>query len=949
MYFSFGNENKVFTTPAQSTPNTTINAKQLIEIIKSEAPPELAKLRQILKHGFDNGIDAKTLKKRIKPYKNNLPYFLPSGTCPKHHNDKTLKYNGVIQIDIDIKERDGNIKILPYREKLQQFEFVVFVATSPSSYGIKALIKTNNFNKEHHKIVSKAIIEKLSFDLQLDTKYFDVLGASQPCFIPYDTDVYFNKNASSIDALNIVLAHEKSKMQKQIEALQRQKARSTTSHRSTASHTSKFKNDIDILEYLTNEIEANNLDLTNTFSKWCAVAFSCASVGNSALSYFHRIAKCNPSYDANENDKLFADALKNGKAHQHLGYLINECKNENINLAPIFEAEAPRAEAPRAEAVLRKIELSTNEYLSGAISEKSFSIGANILHGGCGIGKTYFVANSFERVVIISRNVTTLQNYAKYGFVRFTLKAAEKSTNFNENTRITVTFKSLKYLLNGIDVKQFVFVFDEAHLLNEAFSKVSAETKYCYDVIKKLCVTNKVILMSANEIEYNASLQIKKHFSVTKPSIKKTAKVFYNSNHFHVLKSIKTALKAQKQVLIYTNRKEHGHEISEFLKLHLNDATLTFFDSTQHGKMDLENLFCDVTVTTSALTTGKDVMNENVCCIFYDVAENVSFLPSRSSIVQFLGRVRNYENANFEVHFRTKPNENYGTYSYFNLRNNLLKLARLTAKCCYDDISFFIENKNGLVQKNGTKYEINYFKIDENISRSISLHTILNISRFRKFMAVHSYHTTFEVLKDIEAEPCAEVEKISKTELYFNDIEAIENNDITKHHFVTNAKKRFDVLRKLSFSHDAALTLLRRYDTKSKWLIFTNLIAAEARLQNPNDVLFFELFNEVLNVTKTHLLSKIIIDKLSQISTKHEFELARIIKMCAEPNAHQPIQTRSIFKHLRNYYEFDVKQVNKHRYYKICNTSFLSLLENKQRVKFSTLKELKNVCEIIDQ
>ena len=943
--FSYSNENRVHTSPERSTPNTTINTKQLIEIIKSEAPPELRKLRQILRNGVENGVDFKSLKKRIKPYKNNLPYFLPSGTCPKHHNDKTLEYNGVIQIDIDIKEKNGDTKILPYREKLKQFDHIIFVATSPSAYGVKALIRTNNFDKKYHKIVSKAIIENLSKSLQLDTKYFDVLGASQPCFVPYDSGVYYNENASFFDVLNIIIEHEKSELRKQVAKLQRVKTRSTTSHRSTTSQPSKLKSDIEILEYLTAEIERNRIDLTATFKKWCAVAFSCASVGNSGLTYFHRIAKMNSSYDPNENDRLFADAMKNGKSHQHIGYLINECKSANIDLSSIFEA---RAEATSAEAVLREITLKRTEHLSDVLSKNDFVNGANILLGGTGIGKTYFVANSFERVIIISRNVTTLQNYAKYGFVRFTLKSAEKSSSFHENKLITVTYKSLKYLLNGIDTKQFVFVFDEAHLLNEAFSKVSAETKYCYDAIKKLCVTNKVILMSANDIEYNASLQIKKRFHVTKPSVKKAAEVFYNSNHFRVLNTIKTALKAQKQVLIYTNRKEHGHEVSEYLKLHLNDATLTFFDSTQHGKIELENLFCDVTVTTSALTTGKDIMNKNMCCIFYDLSENLSFLPSRSSIVQFFGRIRNYENASFEIHFRTKPNENFGVYSYFNLRNNLLNLARLTAKCCYDDISFFIENKNGLVQKNGTKYEINYFKIDENISRSISLHTILNISRFRKFMAVHSYHTTFEVLKDIEAEPSAEVEKKSKIEIYHNDIEAIERHEIETHNFASSAKKRFKLLRHLTFSHDTALTLLRRYDTKSKWLQFVNLISVEARLENISDTEFYAFFHEVLNVTKSHLLAKRIIFDLSQIDTKHEFELARIVKKCAEPNAHQPVKTRSIFKHLRNYYEFDIKKINDRRYYKFCRTSFFELLENKQRVKFSTLKELKSLCEVIE-
>ena len=942
LQFSYGHTNKVYSSPSQSTHNKTLTLSQLISHIKSEPPKAISKIRKIVKYGFENGTDAKDIKKAIKIHKNSLDWILLSGTCPIHHNNDTLSYNGVIQIDIDFKFLHGDTKALDVKERLKAFDFVMFAAISPSAHGVKAAIHTDNNNKEHHKKVTDAIIFKLSRELNIEKEYFDTLGASQPCFVPYDADVYYNENYTTFDTLSAVVEFEQSKMNSRVAPMQRKKVTTCTD----ATTLTNLKLDTDVLEYLVSEIENNRIDLTDTFQNWCAIAFSVASIGSRGAKYFHRIARMNSSYDEIENEKLFADALKTGKAHQNIGHLINECKNANIDITPIFEK---RHEALQDIEKNIRLTLSHGEYLATKISVTDFQTGTHILYGGTGIGKTYFAAHSFERVVVVSRNVTTLENYSQYGFKQF-LKSDEKS-NFadistTDGKRITVTYKSFRHLLDVIDTSQYVFFFDEAHLLNESFSKVESETRFCYDAVKHLSEKHIVILMSANVIYYNADITIRKVFHVRKVNIEKKVNVFYNSNLNALTNSIKTAHRHGKRVLVYTNRKEHGHTISEHLKEHLHSLSLFFFDSDKHGHTDLQNLRHDVTLTTSALVTGKDVNNENMCVIFYDLSDTINTMPSRASVVQFLGRVRKYETAQYEIHFEYKEHSAFGTYSLFNIRNNRMKAARLTLECSYDDISFFVENKHGYVKRNGDGYEIDYFNIDKSIQRAVSLHTLLNSERLSEYLKAHHYTANISTLKDVEP-ILADVEKVNKKELYEKELDAIETDTAHEYDIKTNVLNRYNVLRKCTFSHTDAISILRNYYSKSDWLMFVNLLAVEKRLTNRDTDGFHDMYHDVLSLTPSHKTAKYIIRSLAKTRTVFTFELARIVKSTRELDFDNKYHARNLFAQLKHYYEIETAR-NKHtRTYKLCETHFLSLTANSDAVTFSRLTDLKKVCEIM--
>lgn len=940
-FFSYGGKNKVYTSPSQSTPNETISIEQLIAKIKSDPPVALLKVREITKQSFDAGVSSKYIKNEIKPFKNSLDWCLLSGTCPKHHNNETLQYNGVIQIDIDFKFAHGDTKAHETKERLKAFDFVMFAAISPSGFGVKAAIQTDNFNKEHHKKVCDAVMLKLSKELEIDLKYFDSLGASQPCFIPYDTDVYYTSNFATFDTLSAVVEFERNKAEHTIATVQRNAPKRHT----PLQISNVLKRDDDILEYLTTQIEKQRIDLTNTFQKWCAIAFSVASIGNRGLQYFHRIARMNETYDEHENDKLFADALRTGKAHTNIGHLINECKAANIDLQPIFETSEPKQQIDK----LVNISLKEHEYLSTKISVSDFTTGLHVVTAGTGTGKSFFVANSFENVVIVSRNVTTLENYEQYGFAQF-LKRDEKNgfadISAGEHRKITVTYKSFKYLLKTIDASKFVFVFDESHLLNESFSKVESETRFCYNSLKGLSETNIVILLSANVLYLNDDVTIRKQYNVTKHGIEKKVEVYYNSNLPRLLHSIKAALADGKKVLVYTNRKEHGHTVSEYLKDNLHGNTIFFFDSSRHGQTDLQNLQYDVTITTSALVTGKDVNNENLCVIFYDLSKQISDLPSRSSLVQFLGRARKYKSAAYQIHFELKENTAFGTYSLFNLRNNALKIARLTCECSYDDISFFVENKHGFATRNEHGFAIDYFSIDKFLQRAVSRHTLLNSSRLKEYLKQHNYTADVEMLAD--AEPIeTTADATDKKALFLRELDTIKQDTAHDFELVTNAPTRYHHLRKCGFSHENTVAILEKYVSKNDWLMFVNLLAVEIRLQQKDIDGFFDMYHDILTITPTHKKAKFIAKMLSHTRTVYSFELARIVKSTRTIDFSNKYHIRKLLNDLKQYYLIDTIRTMHERTYKLNASQFLKVCESVSAVDFERLSAMRFSAELM--
>jgi VirE N-terminal domain len=198
------------TKVSEALPNVQIDTHFLERLITGEAPKakdECARLAKLYYEGGDASFN--TLSNNEK---NKLPYFLPSGFCPIHHNDATLDYNGCVQIDIDFKFQDGDVKAIEIKNQLALWmqngflSHLVFVAISPRLYGVKALVFTDNQNKEYHKSLVQVLKTELSNLLNIDSKQIDNLSLSQPCFVPFDKTAFFNHNPTPYNYQHVEFA-----------------------------------------------------------------------------------------------------------------------------------------------------------------------------------------------------------------------------------------------------------------------------------------------------------------------------------------------------------------------------------------------------------------------------------------------------------------------------------------------------------------------------------------------------------------------------------------------------------------------------------------------------------------------------------------------------------------------------------------------------------------------
>lgn len=591
-----------------------------------------------------------------------------------------------------------------------------------------------------------------------------------------------------------------------------------------------------------------------------------------------------------------------------------------------------------------RYELKPNEHINDVLSKVKFENGLHLVTGGTGSGKTYFVANNPEKVLIVSRNITTLENYEKYGFKRQVFNKASQDDSgllTPEFNKLTVTYKSFRNYLNTVNLDGFTIVFDEAHLLNEAFSAVRSETMYCYYAIPELVKTNPVLLLSANEIYLNIeNLKFKSRYYFNKPTVKRSVSISYNSDIDDLIHKIKQCLNKGQKVLIYTNRTESKY-ISEAIRKYLSlNYSIQFFDSSKHGQVELENLTSDITVTTSALVTGKDVMNQNLSVIFYAMDRDVS----RSTFIQFFGRARHYKTASFYLLFAFSPNsEKYGKYSIHSLFRNACTIADATIQASINDLSFLRENKDRFVRKISDGLVRDYFTIDTYIQKIVSINTVMNESKLVEFMNSHNYSAKVEILTKAQKQQVT-TESVKPLKLYDLELNEIDNNNERNIEFLTNVYERFSSLFQVGFDRQTSLDFCNTYKSKNKYRQFLERLIVECSL--PDDNHFRQLYFRILTVTSEFITSDELVVKLKsvEIGSGKFTELGRIIAKIQRTESVDIKTLRQVLSSLRSYYEIESKRImiNKQRQvlYKFDSSDFLNYCDDSELLTPESLSSL---------
>lgn len=147
--------------------NPTISQRSVID-----------RIRMITREGAKKRVLPEQIKKAIKPLKLKLPVFTV-----------TLPY---LQIDVDFKiENENHVNAQHCKDVMIDINSFAIVALSPSGFGVKAFMKVTG---DESLVRSRLATELKRRGVEGEFK-IDNLSRNTDCFMPYDTNAYFNDNA----------------------------------------------------------------------------------------------------------------------------------------------------------------------------------------------------------------------------------------------------------------------------------------------------------------------------------------------------------------------------------------------------------------------------------------------------------------------------------------------------------------------------------------------------------------------------------------------------------------------------------------------------------------------------------------------------------------------------------------------------------------------------------
>lgn len=192
----------IYKNVRENSPLDSITLDELYQLITT-TNEELVKSIRKLTHIYTATKD-KSVGGKVKALKIQLPCITVGGTFGdgSRCDSNIIDYSGTVQIDIDVKDMRICAILDEVKEAISALPYISLCAVSPSGYGIKALVMSDNTDYTKHADLSNQInckiIELLEpvlsqVDLSADAAV-DRCGKalSQPMYLTFDKDAYFN-------------------------------------------------------------------------------------------------------------------------------------------------------------------------------------------------------------------------------------------------------------------------------------------------------------------------------------------------------------------------------------------------------------------------------------------------------------------------------------------------------------------------------------------------------------------------------------------------------------------------------------------------------------------------------------------------------------------------------------------------------------------------------------
>jgi len=595
-------------------------------------------------------------KRNLGTLKSMLPAIMFGGSANKRSNEAIKdNFTGLVQIDYDLKEIAGNEKVLEKKIELEHDKHILLIAVSPSGYGLKAIVHTNQPFENYNAVKSSlAAYFKSNYDIEID----QAVSASGAPFMPYDANVYFNPDAISFDEI--------------------------TETKSETKRTGKTIAGSNDLKSLLDAIHKDKIDLTANYQDWVNIGLAIArAYKDDGIELFQQFSQYNKGYSDKATKAKYKSLFK------------SNANDKSVTLGTIFHlADQAGLEYTKPNgSYIDVLDPDTTIQVQTRISEASPELAKLItekknvlIQAPTGSGKTYAIIQNIAPIIkgktlIVQPLIATVEQISEQYKIP-SLTGSSDTTDFNHVTGSSAavcTFDQAPALIPYFDN----IVVDEAHNYTSAFGYRAQALNELSEALPEdknvifitATPTNLFKQLGAHIIQVNVTDDDPININVIETSAKTTLQTLLQHVREHESKGVslikinsKKVMKAAKNHLL-----KNGYQDNEILLLY-SDESIKAGDGYQLLKND--GLFADsvkIVIATNLINDGLNILDPRVKQVVN--IEN-TYYPDPADLVQFLARVRNKTDVMYYSYHKTIKKAR--KYVYFNPDEYYTKQFALT-------------------------------------------------------------------------------------------------------------------------------------------------------------------------------------------------------------------------------------------------------------------------------
>ena len=663
----------VLTSPTNIHSRCSFN--DIVSRIKSTPPPFYHNIGKYTRKKLEcKGLPLfeqveKDYKDKIRRLKTKLLYYTLSGFQHKGRSNKSIDYNGCIQIDIDIKSANGEELAHKVKECFKNHSYISLCGISPSKHGVKALVFTNNSIKENHyavfEYVKSLLLEDCSLLKEISEEehipinsLIDALPIAQPCFVFYDKDVYATSDIKvlNVDRINdeynakqkiprdnvsVLIAKASSEVYEdmhEVRALEKQENRPNQKtdigeRFSGLEDSPVIINGVERKDWIGKELSIRATKLAKK------IIDKYKEGEHRSVKVFSYASKCNEygvSLDIAREQALSFDDWNLEDVHIEK---IRECYERyylqfGTNKFKLYDV----VELPKAEQVIKQ-----GGRLSDVFDEIDFSKNA-IIVGPTNSGKTWCIMNMVKhpRILLVPDTGLLKDVASEYSDKKPSLFYQDAKAIHNDNL-IVCTYHSFKRLCQRINLEDYIVYVDEAHNFSASVSYLAKELTEVIDLLP----------MARGYFLFTATPLISMHPTISSLGIINIEQesptpryvkylVYDKSRDRAVVEQVKkNKLKGIQTMILFNNKNEKFGQLSSLL-IALNSYKVAVVNADKKEGEDYRRvveegniLGFDVVLCTTVLKEGNSITKHNKEVQYLVIG---AFHPA--DIEQFSGRCR---------------------------------------------------------------------------------------------------------------------------------------------------------------------------------------------------------------------------------------------------------------------------------------------------------------------